>query len=144
MNPTTAGICPSCRDPASLPMLRPCRDVVGTVQHFKAVRPPLLLLVQSQEPEHSSSKSATSGSSSNNKSSNTGAKQSSQVNKMKKLSHMDFHKQSKEKVKKALEKLTEHSRKKLRLDGDKGMLCAMVCLACWFHQHFLYMCCILH
>lgn len=39
---------------------------------------------------------------------------------LRKLSHMDFHKMSKEKVKKALEKLTENSRKKLRLDGDKG------------------------
>lgn len=111
MNPTTSGICPSCRHPASLALLRPCRDVETTLQHFKDVRPPLLLLVQSQ---HSDSHPTTD--------TNTSTTASSiPINTMKKLSHMDFHKQSKEKIKKAIEKLTVNSRKKLRLDGDKGI-----------------------
>ena len=113
---TTADICPSCRDPASLVQLRPCRDVVGTVQCFKDVRSPLLLLVQSQEPDISNKQEAIEDIASPT----TSPPSTVQPNKLRKLSHMDFHKQSKDKIKKALEKLTENSRKKLRLDGDKG------------------------
>ena len=116
MNPTTAGICPGCRHPASLPLLRPCRDVVVTLQHFKDARPALLLLVQSQGPANTPASTPANP----NTNTNTDIPRSSQVNSIKKMSHMDFHKQSKEKVKKALEKLTENCRKKLRLDGDKG------------------------
>lgn len=129
MNPTTAGICPSCRDTASLAQLRPCRDVVSTVQHFKDVRSPLLILVQSQEPT-SSSHGVTASASTQCASSRSSdvSRNEGRPNTMKKLSHMDFHKMSKEKVKKALEKLTENSRKKLRLDGDKGnVVCVEMC-----------------
>ena len=86
------------------------------------MRPPLLLLVQSQEL--SSSLASSSSSSAKKSTTATNAHGVGAIdltkNTLKKLSHMDFHKLSKEKVKKALEKLTDNSRKKLRLDGDKG------------------------
>jgi hypothetical protein len=115
-NPTTSDICPSCREKAVVSQLRVSRDLIDIVQYFKDARPGVLKLLN-QDVDLTDMKPTSS-----NRRKSSANSADDDVVTIQRLPQRVFHIESKGKVKKALEKLTEHCSVKIRTDGDKDAL----------------------
>lgn len=132
-NPTpTSGYCPTCREAAIPAQLRVSKDLIEIVSLYQDLRAELLQMVRGQQ-QQSIASIATDFSEEENEEergdsdrrgsqSNGGVGRRDQRSEIKRLPSKLFHIETKEKVKKALEKLTEHCPVKIRLDGDKEAL----------------------
>ncbi len=93
--------------------MRPSKDMEMCVGKFKQLRPPLLKVITSNNSNSNIIDDNTISNKSNKLLGNTACRR---------IVTLDFHKLSREKVKNALEKITENCKIKLRLDGDKDVL----------------------
>lgn len=112
-NPTTSDVCPSCREKAVVSQLRVSRDLIDIVQYFKDARPGIISILCGADAN-----SASSTRSSRRKLED----REDRIVIVQRMPQRVFHIESKDKVKKALEKLTEVCPIKIRTDGDKETL----------------------
>ncbi len=136
--------CPSCREKAVVSQLRVSRDLVDIVQYFKEARPGILAVIDAGSTEdgvdddnddndddyddadaHSSlttkKKTLTRGCAGRGTTASARTEKNITVQR---IPQRVFHIEPKEKVKRALEKLTENctAGNKIRTDGDKETL----------------------
>ena len=113
INPTTSGICPSCRAPAQVSHLRTEKTLFDMMQHFRLARSELIEAVTGAPVVGVSAAEQTGNRKTRGGTSIT-----------RKVAQGHFHKQSREVIKKAIEKLTEGCpvSSRLRTDGDREIL----------------------
>jgi hypothetical protein len=119
-NATTSGICPTCRDAAAPSQLRVSRDLMEVIQIFQTLRSELLFVVNKSGRENPFIDPAVVEPSVSTPSESSSVKRD--LTEVRRLPPRLFHIETKEKVRKALEKLTENCSVKIRLDGDKETL----------------------
>lgn len=99
---------------SSVSDLRPCKDIEECVHLFSIIRTHLIKLVASDNSPDILGSATTPRSATKSRDCDTTS--------VKRLVQLDFHQINREKVKIALEKVTEHCKFKLRTDGDKDLL----------------------
>jgi hypothetical protein len=116
-NTATSEACPSCRTKAELFDLKPNRSLAAVVAKFSDIRNDLLLVAKSDLQ-----KELTRTSNSANQTIKKFGKPLGGTVIVKRMPHYSFFGLSKEKIKKIMEDVTNASKVKLRLDGDKEVL----------------------
>jgi hypothetical protein len=135
-NPTpTSGFCPTCREAAVPSQLRVSKDLIEIVNLYQDLRAELLHVIRGNEKTNSLT-TDQSGEEDEDEEREENERKRTPSNggngrrdqrkltngEIKRLPSKLFHIETKEKVKKALEKLTENCPVKIRLDGDKETL----------------------
>jgi hypothetical protein len=134
-NPTpTSGCCPTCREAALPSQLRVSKDLIEIVNLYQDLRNELLAVIRGNEKHSSAANHSEDEDEDEEQEGNGIDRRRSQSNgsrkrekklpncEIKRLPSKLFHIETKDKVKKALEKLTENCPVKIRLDGDKETL----------------------
>jgi hypothetical protein len=121
INRTTSDICPSCREKADTADLKVNRALASTLNSFKLVRKELFeyITTQHNQNDDEDEDDIMIISDSRNK---THKPSNSSVVITQRIPHYSFHGIPLAKMKKTIEKVTESSRIKLRMDGDKDVL----------------------
>lgn len=126
-NPTpSSGYCPTCREIANPSQLRVSKDLINVISLYQELRNELLVFLTTATTPNLTKQSQSYDETNtdhdhhiNNPNIRSNSKKTHEITR---LPAKLFHIETKEKVRKALEKLTENCSTKIRLDGDKETL----------------------